>query len=136
MDRPFALLFLDSRVELWRGNRSLRDPGFMNPIGALETPGDSGRIVWGIFVLTAGAHERTRGCSPRAPGRFRQNHLGGFVSGRVCVHLGGRSLLFLVFDPSFLGAQSQLFGHDRGTGRDGVVNQGAGSVEGSGESES
>ena len=31
LDRPFALLFLDSRVELWRGSRSSRDPGFMNP---------------------------------------------------------------------------------------------------------
>ena len=31
MDRPFALLFLDSRVEPWHGSRSLRDPGFINP---------------------------------------------------------------------------------------------------------
>jgi len=27
------------------GSRSARDPGFMNPTGALEPPGDSGRIV-------------------------------------------------------------------------------------------
>jgi len=41
---------------------------------ALEPPDDSDRIVWGffrlgsggIFVLTTGARERTRGCSPRA----------------------------------------------------------------------
>ena len=44
----------------------MRDPGFMNPTGAPEPPGDSSRIVWGIFVLTAGARERTHGCSPRA----------------------------------------------------------------------
>jgi len=56
----------------------------MNPTGALEPPGDSGRIVRGIFVLPAGARERTRGCSPRAPGRFMPNQLGGvseFVNG-------------------------------------------------------
>ena len=52
------------------GSRSMRDPGFMNPIGAPEPPGDSGRIVWGIFVLTADAHECTRGYSLRAPGQF------------------------------------------------------------------
>ena len=51
----------------------------MNPTGAPEPPGDLCRIVRGIFVLPAGAHERTRGCSPRAPGRFGQNRLGGFV---------------------------------------------------------
>ena len=44
----------------------MRDPGFMNPIGAPEPLGDSSRIVWGIFVLTVGARERTRGCSPQA----------------------------------------------------------------------
>ena len=44
----------------------MREPEFMNPTGAPEPPGDSGRIVWGIFVLTAGARERTHGCSPRA----------------------------------------------------------------------
>ena len=57
---------------------------------APEPPGDSGRIIWrvfhvtsgGSFVLLAGAHERTHGCSPRAPGRFGQNRLGGFVSGQ------------------------------------------------------
>ena len=38
----------------------------MNPTRAPKPPGDSGRIVWRISVLTAGARERTRGCSPRA----------------------------------------------------------------------
>ena len=51
----------------------------MNPTGAPEPPSDSGRIVRGIFVLMAGARERTRGCSPRAPGRFGQNWLGGLL---------------------------------------------------------
>ena len=31
-----------------------------------------------VFILLVGARERTRGCSPRAPGRFGQNRLGGF----------------------------------------------------------
>jgi len=57
-------------VVLLLGSRSMRDPGFMNPTGAPKPPDDSSRIVWGIFVLTAGARERTRKCSPRAPGRF------------------------------------------------------------------
>ena len=34
------------------GSRSMRDPGFMNPTGAPDPLGDSGRIVWG--VLSAG----------------------------------------------------------------------------------
>ena len=51
----------------------------MNPTGAPEPPGDSGRIVRGIFVLPAGAREHTNGRSPRAPGRFGQNRLGGFL---------------------------------------------------------
>ena len=29
--------------------------------------------------MPAGARERTRRCSPRAPGRFGQNRLGGFL---------------------------------------------------------
>ena len=57
----------------------MRDPGFMNPTGAPEPLGDSGRIIWGIFVLTAGARECTHGCSPRALGLFGQNRLGGFL---------------------------------------------------------
>ena len=80
-------------TELLLGSEPIRDPGFMNPIGALEPPGDSGRIVWGIFVLpagevfvlSAGARERTRGCSPQAPGRFGQDRLGGVVSAGVRV---------------------------------------------------
>ena len=44
----------------------MRDLGFMNPIEAPKPQGDLGIIVWGIFVLTVGARERTRGCSPRA----------------------------------------------------------------------
>jgi len=32
----------------------MRDPEFMNPIGAPEPLGDSDRIVWGIFVLPTG----------------------------------------------------------------------------------
>jgi len=58
------------------GSRSLRDLGFMNPTGAPEPLGDSGGIVWGIFVLMMDAHERTHRCSPQAPWRFGQNHLG------------------------------------------------------------
>ena len=44
---------LFSWAEPWRRSRSPRDPGFMNPTGALEPPGDSGRIIQGIFILTA-----------------------------------------------------------------------------------
>ena len=66
------------------GSQSMRDPGFMNLIGAPDSLGDSGRIVWGIFVLTAGARERTRGCSPRDPGRFGQNRLGDFCLDGGC----------------------------------------------------
>ena len=52
----------------------------MNPTGAPEPLGDSSRVVRGIFfVLPAGVRERTCGCSPRAPGRFGQNRLGGFL---------------------------------------------------------
>jgi len=60
----------------------------MSPTGALEPPGDLSRIIRGIFVLPAGARERTRGCSPRAPGRFGQNRLGG-----VLCHQGKFSVL-------------------------------------------
>ena len=58
----------------------MRDPRFMNPIGALEPPGDSGKIIRGISVLPMGAREHTRGCSPRAPRRFVPNRLGVFLS--------------------------------------------------------
>ena len=40
---------------------SARDPGFMNPTGAPEPLGDSGRIIWEIFVFDGGyarAHPR------------------------------------------------------------------------------
>ena len=70
----------------------MRDLGFMNPTGAPEPSGDSGRIILGIFVFTAGARECTRGCSPRAPGRFGQNRLGGFSCcqrGRFFVFVSG-----------------------------------------------
>ena len=53
-------------AEPWRGSQSPRDPRFMNPTGALEPSGDSGRIVQGIFILTAGVREHTHGCSPQA----------------------------------------------------------------------
>ena len=82
LDRPSGLSFkylgqprscasfatLSTGASLLLGSWSMRDRGFMNPTGAPEPPGDSGRIIWGIFVLTAGACERTRWCSPRAPG--------------------------------------------------------------------
>ena len=71
---------LFSWAEPWCGSWSLRGPGFMNLTGAPEPPGDLSRIVRGIFfVLPVGARERTRGCSPRAPGQFGQNRLGGFL---------------------------------------------------------
>ena len=34
--------------------------------------------------MSMGARKRTYGCSPRAPGWFRQNHLGGVISACVC----------------------------------------------------
>ena len=55
---------LFSWAEPWRRSRSLRDPGFVNPTGAPEPPGNSSRIVQGTFVLPMGARECTRGCSP------------------------------------------------------------------------
>ena len=85
LGRPMDYM-LFSWAEPWRGSRSPRDPGFMNPTGAPEPPGDLSRIIRGIFfVLPAGARERTRGCSPRAPGRFGQKRLGGVVSAGVRV---------------------------------------------------
>ena len=75
LGRPTSCV-LSAWVELLRGSRSPRDPGFMNPIGAPEPPGDLSRIVWGIFfVLSVGARERTRGCSPRV---VRVELAGGF----------------------------------------------------------
>ena len=59
----------------------MRDPGFMNLTGAPEPLGDSGRIVWGIFVSTAGARERTRGCSPWV---IRAESSRGFCLATVC----------------------------------------------------
>ena len=38
-----------------------------------------------VFVLSAGARERTRKFSPRAPGDSGRIVWGVFVSGRVCV---------------------------------------------------
>ena len=46
---------------------------------APEPPSDSGRIVWGVFVLTAGTRERTRECSPRALGDSGRIIWGGFM---------------------------------------------------------
>ena len=47
-----------------------------------------------VFVLSVGACERTHGCSPRAPGRFKHNRLGGFFgSERVCMFLVGTELV-------------------------------------------
>jgi len=63
-------------AELLLKSRAMRDLGFMNLTGALEPPGDSGRIVWGMFVLTVGARERTHECSPRA---IRVESSGGFL---------------------------------------------------------
>ena len=65
LGRPMSYV-LSAWAEPWRGNRSPRDPGFMNPTGAPEPLGNSGRIVWGISFLTAGARECTHGCSPWA----------------------------------------------------------------------
>ena len=55
----------------------MRNPEFMNPIGALEPPGDLGRIIWGIFVLTAGVAPEPPGDSGRIAW--------GFLSAGVCV---------------------------------------------------
>ena len=52
---------LSAGLSLLLGSRSMRDPGFMNPTRAPEPPGDSGRIVRGIFVFAGGcarAHPR------------------------------------------------------------------------------
>ena len=65
LDHPFGLSFrylgrpksymLVRNVDCWAKpllkSRSMRDPGFMNPIGASEPPDDSDRIVSGIFDL-------------------------------------------------------------------------------------
>ena len=64
------------------------------PVGVAPEPlGDLGRIIWGVFhvasggsfVSSAGARERTRGCSPRAirvesSEGFRVASGGSFVS--------------------------------------------------------
>ena len=63
LGRPMSCV-LPALAEPWHGSRSPRDPGFMNPTGAPEQSGDSGRIVQGIFVLPAGVRECTRDCSP------------------------------------------------------------------------
>jgi len=36
-------------------------------------------LVGEVSVLLVGARERICGCSPRAPGQFRQNRLGVFL---------------------------------------------------------
>ena len=40
---------LSAWAEPLLGSQSMRDPGIINPTGALEPPGDSGRIVWGFL---------------------------------------------------------------------------------------
>jgi len=77
------------------------DPRFMNPTGALEPPGDSGRIVWGIFVLTMGARERTRGCSPHV---VRAELSRGFFH----VDSGGSFILSAGVAPEPLGDSSRI----------------------------
>ena len=49
LGRPMSCA-LSAWAEPLLESRSTRDPGFMNPTGAPEPPGDSGRIVRGVFV--------------------------------------------------------------------------------------
>ena len=50
LGRPMSCV-LSAWDEPLLGSRSTRDLGFMNPTGAPEPPGDSGRIIWGFFCL-------------------------------------------------------------------------------------
>ena len=56
------------------------------PAGVAPEPlGGSGRTGWGVFcVVSVGARERTRGCSPRA---VRVEPAGGVILAGVCVCL-------------------------------------------------
>ena len=84
---------LSSRVEPWHGTRSPRDPGFMNPIGAPEPPGDSGRIVRGIFLSCRRVPASApAGVAPEPPGGSGRA-VWGVLFRRACV--------FLVFETEF-----------------------------------
>jgi len=58
LGQPMSCM-LSAWAEPWRGNRSPRDPGFTNPTGAPEPPGDSSRIVQGIFFVLTAVHAST-----------------------------------------------------------------------------
>ena len=84
--RPtFWPIILDSWVEPWRGSRSPRDPGFMNPTGAPEPPGDLSRIVQGIFLSCQWVHASApAGVAPEPSGGSGRTVWGCCFSGHVC----------------------------------------------------
>jgi len=56
-------------AKLLLGSRSMRDQGFMNPIGAPEPLGDSDRIAQGVIRLARGcAQAHPTGVAPEPPG--------------------------------------------------------------------
>ena len=67
LGQPMSCTFV-CNVAYWAepllGSRSVRDPGFMNPTGAPEPLGYSGRIVWEIFrVCQRGRFCFVSGCT-------------------------------------------------------------------------
>ena len=54
----------------------------LKPGATPEPPGDSGGIVWGVFVFASG--ESFVLSAGAAPGRFGQNRLGFFLPTGVC----------------------------------------------------
>ena len=79
LDRPFALLFLDSQVELWHGSRSPRDPGFMNPTRAPEPPSDLSRIIREFLSCWRVRASAPVGVAPEPPGGSGGTGWGFFV---------------------------------------------------------
>jgi len=69
---------LSAFAEPLLGSRSARDLRFMNPTGAPEPLGDSGRIVWGIFVFDGRCAREHPWVQPPSPRVIRAESFGGF----------------------------------------------------------
>ena len=96
----------------------MRDPRFMNPIGAPEPSGDSGRIVWGVFVLPAGEVlflQRVRASAPAGVAPEPPGDSGRIAWGVFWVASGGIFIL-TVGGSGEVSSQTQASGTAEGSG--------------------